>query len=64
MTALSEFVDLDLSGWGSHKNVTHQVVRELVIPKEITFPLRAKYDYVNRTLAGLEGSRLRQMIPT
>ncbi len=57
VSALTEFVGLDLTSWGNHEDIKHQVVKEIVFsPKSITFPLRAKYDYVNRTLEGLEGT--------
>ena len=53
---LTEFNDLDLSVWGNSGDIHHQVVREIVwSPKSIIFPLRKKYDYVNRTLEGIEG---------
>jgi hypothetical protein len=53
---LTQFADLDLTDWGNHEDITHQVVKEVVwSPKSIVFPLRAKYDYMNRILAGVEG---------
>ncbi len=56
VAALTEFADLDLLTWGRHKDVHHQVVKEVLFrPAAINFPLRAKFDYVTRTLAGAEG---------
>ncbi len=56
VAALTEFAGLDLLAWGKHSDVHHQVVKEVVFSfKTCSFPLRAKYDYVTRTLAGAEG---------
>ncbi len=57
VAALTEFVSLDLVAFGRHDDIHHQVVKEIVwFPKMVVvFPLRAKYDYCTRSLAGAEG---------
>ena len=51
------FVGMTLNSWGSHSDVKHQVVKEIVWNSKlnVVFPLRAKYDFQTRTLEGIEG---------
>ena len=56
VAALTEFAGLDLTEWGRHDDIHHQVVKEVLFsPKVVSFPLRTKFDYVTRTIAGAEG---------